>query len=294
MSGKAARPAAPPQPPPWWRTLRADPPFLIRMGISFTAIAVVFFVWWLLTRGDTPDQRFISPSKLPSPGDVFFSYDKYLGSEVVVKHTFQELRERGLTEGIVATLRRVMTGIAWASLFGIGLGVLAASYRALAAALAPIVIFLRSIPMGAMLPLSLVLFKTGEHQKEMFIFFAVLPFVFSDVLAAVSAVPQRYIETAETLGASRFQIIRKVLFPLALPEIVTSLRFQIGLALGYVTLAEAINPQTGLGALINISQGEGRTVEMYLLLFVIALLAFAIDYSIRFFQRGLFPYRKDL
>jgi ABC-type nitrate/sulfonate/bicarbonate transport system permease component len=283
-----------PQPPPWWRTLRADPPFLIRIALGAGAVILLFFIWWLLTRGDTPEQRTFSPSQLPSPGDVFVSYEKQLGSSTVTKHTFDQLQERHLVDGIFATLKRVMIGISWAAVFGIGLGVLAASYRAVAAALAPLVIFLRSIPMGAMLPLTVVLFKTGEKQKEMFIFLAVVPFVFSDVMAAVSAVPQRFVETAETLGASRRQIIQKVLFPLALPDIVTSLRFQIGLALGYVTLAEAINTKYGLGALINVGQGEGRIEEMYLLLFVIALLAFAIDFGIKFFQRGFFPYRKDL
>jgi ABC-type nitrate/sulfonate/bicarbonate transport system permease component len=292
--GDKIAPRKPPAPPPWWRTLRADPPFVIRLALGVGMVVALFFVWWLLTRGDTPEQRYISPSQVPSPGDVFISYDKYVGADTVTKDTFDSLRERGLTDSIVATLRRVIVGIAWAAVFGIGLGVLAASYRAVAAALAPVVVFLRSIPMGAMVPLTMVLFKTGEHQKEMFIFLAVVPFVFSDVVAAVSSVPQRYVETAETLGATRLQIVRKVLVPMALPDIVTSLRFQLGLALGYVTLAEAVNAKLGLGFLINTSQGEGRIEEMYLLLFVIALLAFAIDFGLKFFQRGLFPYRKDL
>jgi ABC-type nitrate/sulfonate/bicarbonate transport system permease component len=134
----------------------------------------------------------------------------------------------------------------------------------------------------------------GEKQKSMFIFLAVVPFVFSDTVKAMSSVPERYVETAQTLGSSRFQIIRKVLFPLALPDIITSLRFQFGLALGYITLAEAINTERGIGAMLNTGEKRGLIEQNFLLLFIIASIAFLIDWGIRGFQRGVFPYRKDL
>ena len=82
----------------------------------------------------------------------------------------------------------------------------------------------------------------------MFIFLAIVPFVFSDTMKAVSLVPERYVETAQTLGASQLaDHLRKVLVPLALPDIITSIRFQFGLALGYIMLAEAIDAPAGLG-----------------------------------------------
>jgi ABC-type nitrate/sulfonate/bicarbonate transport system permease component len=181
-----------------------------------------------------------------------------------------------------------------AAVVGVVLGVLAGTNRAIGAAVAPLVIFLRSIPMGALLPLMLMLFATGEKQKVMFIFFAIVPFVFSDTVKAISIVPQRYVETAQTLGASNRQILRKVLVPLALPDIITSLRFQFGLALGYVMLAEAIATSSGLGVMLNNNERMGNIEQNYALLFVIALLAFLLDFLIRFFQRGVFQWRQDL
>jgi NitT/TauT family transport system permease protein len=291
---------APPRPPPWWKTLRADPPFLLRIGIGAGFVALIILIWFFLTLGDRPEDRFISPSKLPSPGEVFISYDKPGYAEDtgtradITKVTFSEVKSAGLGESLLATLRRVLKGIGLAALIGVGLGVLAGSFRALSAALNPLVIFLRSVPMGALLPLTLIIFKATEQQKSMFIFFAVVPFVFSDTLRAIAAVPQRYVETAETLGASRGQIIRKVLFPLALPDIVSSLRFQFGLAFGYIMLAEAIAAEHGLGAMLNVNEKRGNIEQNYLLLFVIAAIAFAIDWGVRTLQRGVFPYRKDL
>ena len=239
---------------------------------------MIVFVWWLVTRG-AATEAIISPSKLPSPGAV-------AGSMPTLKDS--------LFDGIVATLERVLQGVLLATVVGIVLGVLAGANRAVSAAVAPLVIFLRSIPMGALLPLMLMLFATGEKQKIMFIFFAIVPFVFSDSVKAISIVPERYVETAQTLGASRRQILLKVLVPLALPDIITSLRFQFGLALGYVMLAEELNARSGLGNMLNVFQIRGKTEQGYALLFIIAILAFMIDFLIRFFQRGLFQWRRDL
>jgi NitT/TauT family transport system permease protein len=279
----AAAPSKPgtpgtPVPPPWWRTLRADPPVGARIALGVGLVAVVLLVWWLLTRGSATE-AIISPSNLPSPGSV--------------ARSVPTLRDT-LLDGVIATLERVLLGVVLAAVVGMVLGVLAGAHRGVSAAIAPIVIFLRSIPMGALLPLMIMAFGTEEKEKVMFIFFAIVPFVFSDTVKAVSLVPERYVETAQTLGASRQQILMKVLVPLALPDITTSLRFQFGLALGYVMLAEQLNAQSGLGKMLNVFQIRGKTEEGYALLFVIALLAFAIDLLIRFFQRGVFQWRSDL
>jgi ABC-type nitrate/sulfonate/bicarbonate transport system permease component len=278
---KAATAAAGvPAPPPWYATLREDAPAWLRLVLGLACIALIVVVWYLFTAGDTPADRAISPSKLPSPGEVFFSFD--------------ELVERHLGDSIVATLMRVLVGFFWATVVGVGAGVLAASFRGANAFLSPLVLFGRSLPLAALIPLTILWFGIEERQKQMFIFLAALPFVFSDTVKSISLVPQRYVETAQTLGASRFQIIRKVLFPLALPDIVTGLRFLFGLALGYIMLAEVINAGEGLGFMINQGERLGLIEQNYLLLIVIGLLAFVIDWLIRFLQRNAFPYRKDL
>ncbi|HEY0986484.1 MAG TPA: ABC transporter permease, partial [Kofleriaceae bacterium] len=264
--------------PPWWRTLRADPPFPVRLAIGSGLIALIVLVWWFVTRGDAIT-AIVSPSRLPSPRAVLESFGSLKGN---------------LGEGIAATLERVFLGVVLAAIIGVVLGVFAGTNRAIGSAVAPLVIFLRSIPMGALLPLMLMLFATGEKQKVMFIFFAIVPFVFSDTVKAISLVPERYVETAQTLGASNRQILFKVLVPLALPDIITSLRFQFGLARGYVMLAEAIATPSGLGVMLNNNERMGNIEQNYALLFVIALLAFAIDFLIRFFQRGVFQWRRDL
>ena len=114
--------AAIPKAPPWYRTLRADPPLQIRLAIAGGFLAVLLFLWWFVTRG-SPTDAIISPSKVPSPGAVFSSFSK--------------LQDRGLGDAIVATLARVLQGVGLAAIVGIILGVAAGSLRSVAAALAP-------------------------------------------------------------------------------------------------------------------------------------------------------------
>ena len=103
--------------------------------------------------------------------------------------------------------------------------------------------------------------------------------------------PDRYVETAQTLGASPLQIVRKVLVALALPDIYNSLRHLFGLAFGYIMLAELINAQHGLGYLLMTSQRRGLSEHIILILIIIGLLAYGIDRLLFWFQRGLFPHR---
>ncbi len=92
------------------------------------------------------------------------------------------------------------------------------------------------------------------------------------------------------LPVQSHQAISKVLFPLALPNIVNSLRLLFGLAFGYIMLAEVINAEFGLGKIIIMSQRIGPREHIYLCLMVIALIAFAIDRLILVIQRRAFPY----
>ena len=269
-----------PKPPRWLTTLRAEPPAVLAKLLGLACILLVLIIWYLFTAGDDPTSRPISPSKLPSPGDVFGSYGK--------------LEDRGLVDGIIATMVRVLKGFGLAALVGVFFGVLAASFRAVAAFLNPLVLFGRSLPLAALVPITILWFGIAEKQKEMFIFIASVPFIFSDTVKAVSLVPERYVETAQTLGASRWQIIYKVLFPLALPDIITGLRFLFGLALGYIMLAEAINSKAGLGYMINTGERMGLIEQNYLLLIIIGILAYFVDWFLRFMQKFFFFYRKDL
>jgi NitT/TauT family transport system permease protein len=261
-----------------WFTLRVPPPPMVRRLVGVGSVLFVALLWWLVTLGASPEERFISPVILPSPIEVFRSFPSLLN-------------DRALLQSIAATLQRVLVGFGLAALVGIPLGILAGSWRVIQAAGAPLALFGRNLPVAALIPLTILWFGIDETQKVMFIFIACVPFVYSDVVAAIVGVPDRYVETAATLGATPLQIVRKVLVALALPDIYNSLRHLFGLAFGYIMLAELINAKHGLGYLLMTSQRRGLSEHIILILLIIGLLAFGIDRLLFWVQRGIFPYR---
>jgi ABC-type nitrate/sulfonate/bicarbonate transport system permease component len=257
--------------------LRVSPPRTVRYLLGAGGVALVLLVWWFVTLGEV-ETRLVSPVVLPGPGEVFASFRSLL-------------TERALVQSVAATLKRVLLGFGLAILVGVPVGIAAGAWRVLEATGAPMALFGRNLPVAALIPLTILWFGIDETQKVMFIFIACVPFVYSDSVRAIAGVPDRYVETAQTLGASRSQIVMKVLVALALPDIYNSLRHLFGMAFGYIMLAELINANHGLGYLLMTSQRRGLSEHIILILMIIGLLAFTIDRMLYFFQRGLFPYR---
>jgi len=345
----AAAPAVETPPPPpaggWrayfrrWVTIRDEPGMAERLLAGLLCVLLVLLVWLLLTAG-APEDRLVDNVTLPSPRETVTSFPSLWF-------------DRALARSTLWSLGRVVGGFLLAAAVAVPLGVSAGSFRRLQAFLRPLSIFGRNIPIAALIPLTLIWFGLGESQKVMFIFLACVAFVFFDSASAVNGVPDRYLDTAYTLGARfvprhglywalglglayavvlagayrlvseapgegtaswtvrllcvglagfavglalwfpilSFQAVRKVLLPLALPDIVNSLRLLFGLAFGYIMLAEVINAERGLGGIIIVSQRRGPREHIYLCLILIALLAFAIDRAILYAQKRLFPYR---
>lgn len=257
--------------------LRRPLPDLWGLGLQLLSIALILLVWWGLTWGP-PEERVLSPLTLPSPGEVVGQVESLWF-------------DAALTRSTGWSLRRILLGFGLAGLVGIPLGILSGCFRGVESFLKPVTLFLRNVPIAALIPLTLVWFGLGEPQKVFFIFIACLGFVIFDTTRAILDVDERYAETAYTLGAKKHQVISKVLIPLALPDIFNSLRLLFGLAFGYIVLAELIDAKFGLGYIVQVAQRRGPREHIYLVLFVISLLAFAIDRLLWFTQKKLFPYR---
>ena len=262
-----------------WLKLRKPATTVESVGLGLLCVAIIYAGWWFITRGQA-ESRLVGPLTLPSPAETFGA--------------FQTLwTDFELTRNLLVTLRRVSLGFALAMAVGIPVGILAGCFPRLEAFLQPIIMFGRNIPLAAVLPLMIFIFGTGEPNKVMFIFVAAVAFIISDAARAITDVASRYIDTAYTLGASRWQTIMKVLVPLAAPTIFSSCRQLFGLAFGYIMLAESIKEADsagGLGYQIQISQRRGIRENIYLIILLIPLVALLIDQVLFWIQRQLFPH----
>jgi NitT/TauT family transport system permease protein len=258
--------------------LRTIPPATVRYVAGAVSVGLLIAVWAWLTAGPTAESRAISPTVLPSPWEVFKSFPALVS-------------ERNLFGSIAASMQRVFLGFGLAALVAVPIGILAGSVRLFDAAAHPISLFLRNIPVAALLPLTLQAFGVGELQKVMFLFLATAPFLFYETARSVILVHDRYVDTAQTLGARPRQVVTKVLIALALPDIYAALRANFALAFGYVMLAEVVDARAGLGFMLLQSQRRGLPEHLLATLIVIGALAFLIDRLFRFFGKGFFPYR---
>jgi NitT/TauT family transport system permease protein len=260
-----------------WLALRELPPPLVRRSAGVLTVVLVIALWAAVTSGPTAESRTISPTVLPSPMEVVRSFPVLL-------------TERNLIGSIAASMQRVLLGFGLAAVIAVPLGILAGSFRLVDAAAQPISVFMRNVPIAALIPLTLQAFGVGELQKVMFLFLATAPFLFHETARAVAQVGDRYVDTAWTLGARPRQVVTKVLIALAAPAIYGALRANFGLAFGYVMLAEVVDAGAGLGFLLLQSQRRGLPEHLLATLLVIGALAWLIDQTFRFFQRGFFPY----
>jgi NitT/TauT family transport system permease protein len=262
--------------------LRRPVPQWQAMLFGLLCVLLVAAIWWLLTLGEG-EARVLSYQALPSPSETF---------QKEQLHNLVEDSE--IVDNTLASLRRVVLGFLLAALVGIPIGVLCGCFPWVNSFFAPINVFGRNIPIAALIPLTFALFGSGEKQKVMFIFIAAVAFVMMDTASAVADVSGRYIDTAYTLGASRRQIILKVLVPLAMPRIFNSLRLLFGIAFGYIMLAELVKgggAAGGLGFVISEAQRRTHNETIILVLLIIPAVALVIDRVVFFIQRSLFPYQ---
>jgi ABC-type nitrate/sulfonate/bicarbonate transport system permease component len=184
----------------------------------------------------------VNPVLLPGPAEVGRA-----GLEL--------LRSGELGRHCLTSVARVAQGFGLAAAAALGLGLLVGLCVPLRLMVEPIVEFVRPIPPLAFLPMFLVWFGLGEASKVAFIGYTTFFPMFVAITASVLRVDVVWLRAAASLGASRADLVRRVMLPAALPGIVVALRVGVGLALFVIVGAEFMGADAGLGHLIM----EGRT-----------------------------------
>jgi len=169
------------------------------------------------------------------------------GPASVAQRGWQLLANGTLEGDILASLRRVLIGFALGSLLAVPVGFLMGWYPWARGLLEPYVQFFRAVPPLALIPMAIVLLGIGETPKIFVIFLAAF---LSSVVAAyqgVVDVDRTLIDAARVLGASDWEIFRRVVVPAASPFILVGMRIGLGSAWGTLVAAELIAAQEGLG-----------------------------------------------
>jgi NitT/TauT family transport system permease protein len=243
-------------------------------ALGLVSPILLFGAWCGLTYGG-----FAPPDFLPSPSEVlrgilelFYDYD--------------------LWDAILVSSRRIGIAFLLASAVAVPLGVLMGSFEAINRLFETVVSPLRYMPISAFIPLLILWFGIYEKQKIAFLFLGVFVYLLPVVVTAIRAVPEELVQTALTLGASKFQVIRSVLVPAALPEICDSFRVMNAISWTYVILAEAVNPEHGLGYMVELARTHQKASWSFAGLFVIGGIGLITDSAIRIFWNIAFRWKE--
>ncbi|MCA1616858.1 MAG: ABC transporter permease [Acidobacteria bacterium] len=242
--------------------------------LGFVAPALVLGAWCALTYG-----KLVQPDFLPTPTEV-------------VRGTLQLFIQYDLATAIYVSSRRIALAFLLASALALPLGVLMGAFDPVNRFFEPIMAPLRYMPISAFIPLLILWFGIYEQQKIAFLFLGVFVYLLPVVVSSIRLVPEELVQTALTLGASKFQVIRTVLVPAALPEIFDSFRVMNAIAWTYVILAEAVNPEYGLGYMVELARTHQKASWSFAGLLVIGGIGLLTDFLIRSLSGILFRWRE--
>lgn len=226
--------------------------------------------------------QWLSPRTLPSPGDTWTQFNRLRTTG------FQQVTLWSHTKD---SLWRVIRGMFFGIVIGVPVGLamgLSSRWRGFFDT--PVEGF-RTIPPLALLPLFILWFGIGDGTAVNLLIFASVWIMIISARAGAGTVQLSKVRAAYSLGASKWQVLTRVIIPNALPELFTGARVALGVSWGTLVAAELVGADTGLGAMIFVARDFLRTDVVVVGIIVIAVLGVIMDIIMRILEAILIPWR---
>lgn len=275
-SARLAAPAAPPARP----RRRASGLWTVRAPISrrtYWVLALVGLFTPLVLWAAVGLWGGIDPVFMPAP-------------LAVLAKTWTWATETGLLDDMGISIYRVVAGFLLSAVIALPLGLLIGSFRSVQALLEPLTDFVRYMPAVAFIPLVMLWVGIGEGSKIAIIFIGTFFQMVLMVAEDVRRVPAAQVEAAQTMGASRSELVEKVIFPSAKPALMDTMRITMGWAWTYLVVAELVAANSGLGYAILRAQRFLQTDTIFAGIIVIGLIGLITDQLFRLAHRRAFPW----
>ena len=229
-------------------------------------------LWWLVSSSASVDKVF-----MPGPVDVF--------NRLITWYTEDELMS-----DIWISVYRVTAGFALSALIALPLGLMIGTFRPVQAVLEPLTDFIRYMPAVAFIPLVMLWVGIEESSKIAIIFIGTFFQMVLMMAEDVRRVPLAQIEAAQTMGATRGESVRLVIFQSAKPALLDTLRVTMGWAWTYLVVAELVAANSGLGYSILKAQRFLQTDKIFVGILLIGLIGLVMDQLFRLAHRKAFPW----
>ena len=241
------------------------------------AVYIAFFsiiaVWEIAVR-----TRVLNPLFLPAPSTIASAFWELVESGMLWKH-------------LSVSLQRILTGWAIGSLLGIAVGLAMGLWSLTRSVGLAFVSALFPIPKIALLPLIILWLGIGEASKISIIALGVFFPTTISVYSGVDGVPRNLIRMAQSFGLSHAEIIRKIVLPGALPNIISGFRITTSVALLTLVAAEMIGAQYGIGAFVLQTGNMMLTDQLLAGVAVLSIMGLCTSWILSRLERTLFTWR---
>lgn len=253
--------------------LRGTLPLKNRLIIELTGFIIILASWYLITSlGNVPK------AILPSPIDVVKCFKELHFEDLLVRNTLYsiELNILGYLEAIIGSI-----------IFGFLIG-LFPFFRSL---LSRYIDAIRFIPLAAVTGIFIAWFGIYTTMKVHFLAFGILVFLLPVVVQRIDEVSDVYLQTAFTLGATPWQKIRYVFWPHVASKLIDDIRVLTAISWTYIIVAELVNREKGVGAMIYMAQRQSRLDKVFAVLIIIILIGILQDKLFVWLDKTLFPHK---
>ncbi|MDR6676592.1 NitT/TauT family transport system permease protein [Pseudomonas psychrotolerans] len=246
---------------------------LERILLGSAGLLVLVALWWAAVQGLAAPG---SMARRFGPGTTFVSLWHLLASGELWPH-------------ILVSLERVLIGLGLALLVGVPLGLLVGSWRALETATTPAFQFLRMISPLSWMPLAVMVMGVGDKPIYFLLAFAAVWPILLNTAAGVRNLDPRWLQLAHSLSATRWEVLRRVVLPGVLGQVLTGVRLAIGILWIVLVPCEMLGVSAGLGYYILDTRDRLAYGELMALVLLIGLLGFALDFLARQLHQRFLP-----
>ena len=254
----------------------SGPPRRRRAGVALRLLIPIsiFVAWWLLTTtGVIPSTTLSTPA---ATWDAFVDL----------------LRHQDLIGDIGVSIRRAVLGLALGAGIGLLLGIVVGLTRLGEELLDAPMQMLRMVPYPAVIFLFIIWFGIGETAKVLLIALATLFPMYLNTSNGVRNVDRRVVEAARSFGLRGQRLVRQVVVPLAMPSILTGLRFSAGIAVIALVFTESVGANQGIGYLVAQANSLLQIPTLVVCVIIYALLGIAADLLVRLLEKVAMPWRR--
>jgi ABC-type nitrate/sulfonate/bicarbonate transport system permease component len=206
-----------------------------------------------------------------------------------------ELTRSGeLIDNVAISLQRIALGFLLGGIPAVIIGISMGIWRPMRALIDPLISATFPIPKSALLPFILLIFGLGEMSKVVMVAIGVFFPIAINATAGVLQINQIYLDVGKSFKASKWDTFRTIALPGALPFIMTGVKLSAGIALILIAVTEMVGAKSGIGYMIWSAWEIFAVPKMYVGLFTIALIGFAVTFLLREVERWVIRWKQDV